>query len=304
MIADEREVRFPEEDVGYLSKVDRSYIPSVLASINFGDIEASFEQLPYILEAGVKAVGTGVTCGNSGYKYVYAFPTTAANTLKTFTIEAGDDIQAQEMEYSFVTDFTLSGSGGDGWMVNSNWQGRQATDTTFTGALTLPTVEDMIFSKSKLYIDAVGGTIGGTQVTDTLLDATLNVNTGWIPKYTAEGELYFSFIQSTAPEITLDVTFEFNASAVTERGNWESEVARQVRLECLGAALTGTLTTTTYSFNNKAMIIDLAGKWEKFEAIGDRDGNDIISATLRARYNATAALFAEIAICNEVTTLP
>jgi hypothetical protein len=189
-------------------------------------------------------------------------------------------------------------------MVNANWQGRQATDTTFTGALSLIDVEDMLFSKSKLYIDAASGTIGSTQVSNTLLDATLNVSSGWIPKFTAEGDLYFSFIQSTAPEVTLDVTFEFDSNAVTERGNWESEVARLVRIQCDGSAFATTgATTTTYSMENKAFIIDLAGKWENFDAIGERDGNDIISATLRARYNATAALFCDLAVFNETASL-
>ena len=66
MIADEREVIFPEEDIGYLSGVDRTYVPKVLASIALGDTPATFEQFPYILEAGVKAIGSGAAGGGRG----------------------------------------------------------------------------------------------------------------------------------------------------------------------------------------------------------------------------------------------
>jgi len=310
VISDDREVIFPEEDVGLISGTDRSYIPRVMASITFEETPATFELLPYIGEGGIKEIGSGTACGDGSvvgaYKYVYSFPTDSLNTLKTFTIEAGDDVQAQEMEYSFVQNFSLSGSAGEAWMVSADWVGRQATDASFTGALSIPSVEEILFSKTKLYIDAVGGTIGTTQVSDTLLDATLNVNTGWIPKFTAEGDLYFSFAKSTEPEITLDVTFEFNSTAVTERGYWEGETARLVRLQADGAALstgTATTTTTTYSFANKGMILDLAGKWERFDAIGEQDGNDIISASLRVRYNETATQFADLVICNTASSL-
>jgi hypothetical protein len=35
----------------------------------------------------------------------------------------------------------------------------------------------------------------------------------------------------------------------------------------------------------------MAGKWDNFNKIGERDGNDIVEGTFRARYNSTAARF-------------
>jgi len=90
-IEDQREVVFAEEDVGVLPGVDRTYTPKLLAALAMEETEATFEQLPYILEAGVKSV-SGVKDGDgSGYAYTFAFPTTAANTPLTYTIEMGDN---------------------------------------------------------------------------------------------------------------------------------------------------------------------------------------------------------------------
>jgi hypothetical protein len=301
VIDDQREVVFANEDVGLISRTDRAYTPKYAAAIQMESVEATFEQLPHIFEAGIKAVGTGVTdTGGSGKVYTYPFPTTAKNTIKTYTVEGGDDQQAEEMEYSFVESFTLEGNAGEALMASANWMGRQVSLSTFsTAGVTLPDVEDILASKGKLYIDPVSGTIGTTQVSETLLNMSLNVTTGWKAVHTQDGNLYFSFAKITEPEITLDLTFEHNASAVTEKAAWRAGTPRLIRLKYEGSAL-----TTAGTFANKTLIIDLAGKWESFDPLDDDDGNDVVSGTFRARYNSTAAFFAQIKVVNQLATIP
>lgn len=299
-IEDQREVKFVEEDIGYLSGVDRTYTPKYLAAISFDEVEATFEQLPHVLEAGVKTVTPSQDGTGSGYIYSYDFPTTADNTIKTYTIEGGDDQQAEEMEYSFVESFSISGAAEEGVMVGADWLGRQVTDVSFTGSQSRPTVKEILFGKAKLYIDAEGGTIGSTQITSSFLEFVLNVKTGWEPRFTGDGNLYFTRHANVGPELTLDITFEHDSNAVTEKGNWRNETARQIRINIDGPALGTAGTTYTY----KTFRIDVAGKWENFEKIGDMDGNDILKGTFKPRYNSTASLFALILIVNELSALP
>jgi len=298
-IKDNRETVFPEEDIGYLSGKARAYVPKYEAELPMNAVPATFEGLPVILSAGVKNVITGVTdTGGSGKVYTYTFPTTTANTITTWTIEGGDDTQAEEMEYSFVESFEISGNGGEALQMSANWRGRQVSKTTFTTPVTAPaTVEEVLFGKGKLYIDAVSGTMGTTQVSQTLLGASLQVNTGWIAKYAADGNLYFSWAQSTKPEVLLNVTFEHNASAVNEKDVWIAKTPRQIRLQFDGAAL-----TTAGTFTYKTLRIDLAGLWESFDSISDMNGNDIVTGTFRAGYDATCAKFAEIKVVNETAS--
>lgn len=300
-IEDKREVVFPEEDVGYLSGIDRSYIPKLDAALSMDSIEATYEQLPHIFEAGIRTDTPAQDGAGSDYIYEYVFPTTSKNTLKTYTLEGGDDQQAEEMEYSFVESFTLEGAAGEALMMSAEWRGRQVTDTTFTAGQSIPSVEEILVSKGKIYIDDVSGTIGTTQKTSTLLGLTLNVTTGWIPKYTADGNKYFTFIQSTPPEVTLQLTFEHDGTATAEKTNWRNETARLIRLEFEGETAFAT-PGTTYSYNT--FRIDMAGKWETFDKLGEQDGNDIITATFRARYNSTSALFVLFVIATELATLP
>jgi len=138
VLDDKREIKFPDENVGIIGGTDRSYVSQLAGAISFESVEATFEQLPHILEAGVKLVGTGVADGaGSGKIYAYPFPTTALNTIKTYTIEGGDNQQAEEMEYAFVDSFKLSGNPGEALMMDAQWIGRQVTNTTFTGQYNL-----------------------------------------------------------------------------------------------------------------------------------------------------------------------
>lgn len=299
-LEDMREPVFPEEDIGYLSGTDRSYVPKLEGALSLESVPATFEQLPHILEMGIKTATPVQDGSGSGYIYQYDFPTTAPNTIKTYTIEGGDNQEAEVMEYCHVSEFTLEGEAGDVWKMSANVVGRQVALQAFTGSVAVPTVEEMLFQKSKLYIDAIGGTWGTTLKSNTLLSASLNFVTGIIPKYAADGNLYFSFIQYTQPEVRLSVTFEHESTAAAEKVNWRNQTPRLIRLLVEGNAFT--TAGTTYSV--KTGFIDLAGKWTKFNAIGDRDGNDIIEAEFLSRYDATAGKFGKIVVVPALSALP
>ena len=300
VLDDQREVMFPDERIGFFAGLDRSYVPKLLSAVSFQANESSFEMLPHVLEAGVMTATPAQDGSGSGYIYTYNLPETQAPTIKTYTIEGGDNQQAEEVEYGFVSSFTLEGNAGEAWMLSSEWLGRQSSLASFTAALSIPDISDMLFSKTKIYIDAVAGAFGGTQKTMTLLSASFAYTTGLIPKFTADGQLYFSFVQTTTPEAMLTLTFEHDATAVAEKAYWRAQTPRLIRLICEGDALT----TAGSTYSVKTFILDLAGKWESFDPLGDQDGNMISQATFRGRYNATAADFGKFVVVNELTTLP
>lgn len=302
-LEDTREKVRPEENVGITSMTTRQYTPSVGAQLSMAATEATFEQLPHILEAGIAEATATQDGAGSGYIYQYDFPTTAraVGDIKTYTIEAGDNQQAEEMAYAFVSDFTISMNAGEAWQIEATWRGREASTTTFTGALSIPAVEEILTQKTKLYIDAASGTIGTTEISCTLLSATLNITTGWIPRWTASGELYFCVAEDQGLRGTLELTFLHNATAVATKANWRADTPALVRLEAEGSDLSSA--GTTYSV--KTARIDVAGVWNTFEdADGDDEGTNTAVATLDLGYDTTAALLGSILIVNELTALP
>lgn len=371
-VEDQREIITPDENVGYLAPLDRTYCPKYAAAMTLDDTPATFEQILYPLNAGIKAVTSGAADGGgSGKVYAFALPTTTANTIKTFSVEAGDNQAVEYGTYGFVNTLKLSGKPGEALMVSSDWMLRDcdynqyAADTsisftstgsvihrasgwanfaagqavavtgtannnttftississgsivasaapttessgsavtvqqTFTPSISLATVEEILFSKGKLYIDAVGDTIGVSQKSSTFLGMELTITTGWVAKHTGDGNLYFTFAKSTPPEVTLDITFEHDDNSKAEKTYMRAQTARKLRLLWEGTALT---TAATYTY--KSLIIDLAGKWEKFSTLDEEDGNNIVTGTFRAGYDSTASLFASITVVNQLASL-
>lgn len=295
---DLQEVVFVEEDVGILPGMDRTYIPKFEAALEMEETPATFEQLPYLFEGGVKAINPVQDGAGSDRIYTYTMPTTAVITPRTYTIEAGDNQQAEEFDFCFVEEFGLTGVGGEALMMSANWRGRQPTPTTFTG-VNLQAVDEILFSKGKLYIDAIGGAFGGTQKTNTLLGMEWTYTTGIMPVWAADGSLDFSFIKTMPPVLVCNLTFEHDATSVALKADWRAETTRLIRLEFEGPAVE--TPGTTYSV--KTLILDQVAKIEKVEKLDEQDGNDILNINFRARYNATPALFARGIIVNDLAAL-
>jgi hypothetical protein len=305
MLQDARTVTRVEEQIGIAIPTTRSYSPQLAGRLAMAATPLTFEQVLHLLEAGVKTVGTGAADGaGTGKIYAYPFPTTSMNTIKTYTIETGDNQQAEEMEYSFVERFTFSGARGEAVMMSADWVGRQVTNASFTGALTAPAVDEAIAAKATLHIDDAGtGTIGTTAVTNTLLSWELAVTTGWKAKFTLDNNaLYFAYhyFDKDSFSAQFTATYEHNATAVAEKAEWRNEIARLIRLTVVGPA-TGTPGT---AHSNEKLIIDLPALYTEWSALEFDEGNSIVNITAQAGYDTTEALGASITVVAELTSVP
>jgi hypothetical protein len=299
-IADETEVQFAEEDVGFIAPTLRSYIAQEIATLELADTEATFEQLPYILSAGISEEAGVQDGAGTLYIYDYDFAEAALNTIKTYTVEMGNNQQEEQMLYAFCREFGLSGAAGEAVMMNGTLQGDVVAPGTFTADPGLDVVEEIVFQKGKLYIDPTSGAFGATQVSLSLLNFSLSVVTGVKAYFTADGALKFSGIEYVQPEITLEMTFKHNASAVTEIANWRAETPRLVSLVFEGSV--PTTVGTIYSL--KTLVINLAGKFVTVGPLEDEDGDDVRSFSMRVGYDETAADIGNIVVVNELAALP
>jgi len=301
-LEDKREPYFPDEDIGYIAPLNRAVFPFTQGQLDLDEVPATFEQLPYILAMGVDGVVTGSADGTGSDKiYTYAFPTTALKTPKTFTIEGGDNEEVEQMAYAFAESFKLSGKAKEPIMMSATLIGANVSVmANFTGSLALPTVEDILFQKTKLYIDAVSGTIGTTQIPCTLYEFSLDVTTGFQAIYAANGDLAFCKINGGMPDIKLHLVFEHNATSKDQKAAWRSLTPKLIQLKSEGSAVGTPGTTYTY----KTLKINVAGMWEKFEKLGENNGNDVLEGDFRVAYDPTAAKYAEIIVVNELASLP
>lgn len=299
-IEDQRELVFPEQDVGILGGVARTYVPKVFAALSMEAVEATFEQLPIILSAAVQNVVTGDADGvGTGRIYRYALATTAAQPPQTWTIEGGDNQQAERFGYGYVESFELAGAAGEALKIAAEWRGREVLPASFTAGVSYPTtLEEILFGQGQLAIDDSGGTPGTTVLSNTLLGMSLKHTTGYVPRFSASGALHFATLKQGAPEVLLDITFEHDAAAVAEIAAWRAQKVRLLQLAWQGAEL-----ETAGEYTHKTLEINLVGKWERFAKLDEIDGNDVVTGTFRARYHAADAMLGEYIVVNEEAAL-
>lgn len=288
-------VERPSENVGLNVVTERSYIPYEEASIDIPETVATYEQICYPLEGGVKQILTGSADGAAAKVYDYALDETAANTIKTFTIEAGDNNAVSEMNYSVCREITLTWAAKAGLMVAQKWFGAKRTAGVAFTALTLPTVEEILVPT--ITITDGGTAIGTTAFDGTLVGYQLTYNTGWQPVATGSGNIQFSGIKYVGASATLRMSFEHDANASTEYGKYAAQTTRLVRIKHEGSALTG----STYS--KKTFMIDFAGRYTAFPPFEATDGDDILNVELQAGYNTAADLFCRFLVVNALAAV-
>ena len=302
MLDDTREVTFPDEHLGIVGGVNHSYTARTGGEVTL-EGNASFEQLGYVFDSGIHAE-TPTPDSGSGHIYQWTMQNVSTDPitesdLKYLVIETGDNQQAERMRDGFVREFSITGSAGEALSVSAMVQGREVAPVTFTGGLSIPTIESILFSKGSLFIDASSGTPGTTQKSNTLLNMNLNVTSGWQAIESASGRLDLSGVKFVGSAGTLEVTFEHDGTATAEIANWRSEAERVIRLEFPGTDL-----ASAGAYTTKLFRVDLYGKWENFEPIGEQDGNDIVTGTFRIGYSSVAAARGEFTIVNELSALP
>jgi hypothetical protein len=305
-IEDQRLVKLVEEMVGYLNIKDRTYIPELMAGISLADTEATFEQFPHLLVAGWGMSPTGVQDGTgSDYIYTATIPTTSTTSMtgRTYSLRGGDDHEAEIVEYVFCSEFSLKGAIREAVKMGGTLMGRQVAASSFTGALSLGSVEEMLAQKAKIYLDAIGGTFGTTQAASTVVGFEVSVKTGIKVQFTMDGTLYFTKLLQADPEISGKLSFLHDTGADGAAGvklDWRNETPKKLQLKIEGAALQ--TPGTTYSM--KTQIVNLPIFWQKVGALEYKDGATLVSADFVSGYNATANTAGQFITANELSVLP
>jgi len=298
-IEDDLEIVNPEENVGYISGTTRQYIPKVRALLHMDEIEATFEQLPHIFEASIEREAGSADGAGSGYIYEYNGPTIAQPDVATYTIEGGDDSGEEQFTYGFVEEWTLSGTAGEAVMVEAEWVGREVAPGTKTAIVGLPVVEEILMSKGILSIDSTANAHGTTPVAAQWLEFELSYSSGLIDMYTGDGQKYFGFINCEGPEDELTVKLLHSTAAVAEKAAWRAGTVRKIRMDFTGT----TVATSGTAYDAKHLIIDLSGKWEKWDVLDDEDGASTVEGTFIARYDPVTTHFFTATVVNTLASL-
>jgi hypothetical protein len=298
---------FPKQQVGSIYPVGRRYMQKSKCEIKLSETEATFEQLGYLLN-GVIAKATPSRDGSGPYIYTYDAPTDHVPAAAgTFALVMGDNQEQDSADFAVVTELVLSGAAGEALMMSANLEAHGEVDASFTAALVVPTVEEILFSKGILKIDASGGTIATTPITTSWLGLKLTIP-GWMPVYSADGNAGHAFIKHIGfdekHQVKGVITLENDAFGEAERGFARTGGIRLVDMTWTGNA--PAVDGTTYHY--KTLKIQACIQYDKTPGLDDKDGNDTLALPFHVVKGAAADVAQidglKIILVNDLATLP
>lgn len=329
VLSDDRQVNMTDEMVGIIPGTDRSYISAAQGSISVDSSPLTPQQFPILLAAALgldsfagrttptqgRVEGTG-----TAYRYLTTLPTTTAPADNvSYTIEGGDSFEVERMTYAKCTNLSVSGSSGAPITMQGSFMGQYVRyfGSSFSTPLPIDTVEDLIFARSRLYLEdpaslATLATATWTAPDSTFLGFDISIDCSWVPKFTGQG------VSSTVPTwefavftrygISGSLTLEHNSfTSGTANGlkqAWRNQTTIMLRIDCFGSqgpyTTTGsTISTPTIAPFQAALPLVLAQptyagvrfefpvKINQISPLADNDGNDIVSVSWTQRYNST-----------------
>ena len=219
--------------------VEGGFIADTASTLTWEDTDFSAEDMIWLGNMAIKSVPGAAS------SFAFTFPSTSANTIKTFTFEAVTSTQEYEFAYGFCESFNIHGDvGADNGriMYNAILRGRAATASTATSSLGfLANRQPLNINYSTIHFDSAGTAAGTASATSGFMRAfNLDVVTGWTVDASrfADGRSAkdFSALTFTDYQITGTIKAAFGSTAVTEIANARAGTPRIVSLKLNGTS--------------------------------------------------------------------
>lgn len=289
----------PEDEArNSLALLHRREIVGQEATLRY-DGPMTFDQLITFLAMGIKGGVTPTTPGGGTDSRDWTFlPTVAAlNAQNAFTFEFGDDSQEYESAFVMCSQLELAYAMGEPVTLTADLFGHFPAKSTFTGALSNPAnLEDGISQKTKIYSDTTYANLGTTQLSDTLVNATVRVPTGLAPVRVADGLLEFSTFSEGKRAAEVELTFVHNSTGIAIYDKYVSGALDFIRLHTVGSIIELAI---PYS-----LIVDLSLRYtEAPEFFTDDLGRNVVRMAARTFEDPTSNNDMNFVVTNKETTL-
>lgn len=284
---------FPNEDRNSFIRAYRQLTTSHAVKLS-ATAQATFDDLPWWGQLFWKGGVTGVLSAVTVYTYTFT-PTATSDDLKTATLEIGNDTQAYQIPYCLGDKMEISWANGQGVKIAVDLLGQQLTPQAFTGSLTDRTVEDIVGTTAKVYIDNAGGTIGTTQALN-VLSGKITFQNNWTQLTHLRGNLYPDDAQRDTRSATIELDVHFNNT--TEFAQLIAGGERLIRVIFTGTVIAGSTGNVV-----KSATFDFYGYYlsAPFSVQGPIR---VVKLVGQSVYDTTATKDWQVAIANQLVSLP
>lgn len=256
---------------------------------------ATYEDFSYWIEG---LCGIASPSGGNPYTYAGGAPLTSVATQRMFTLAKGDSVGSYKIAGAVVSKLALKGQNNAPLKFAAEFMGKQMSTVTLAALSdrtpTIPTGD-----QATIYVDAWGGTLGSTAISNTAFAFELSLDPGqFLQRYF--GSLYAGAQTQRkwpADNNTLKLSMDFNATS-------------KAYLDELIALTTGTLTQRQvrikYTTGSTRIIqLDFCGTAVKSPTFApERDGIVTMDLELKGTYHGTVANWFKYSNTNAVSALP
>ena len=278
----------------------RSFATKRYVEISGMEVAPTYEILPWFLNFAISCNMTGAPTAVAAQSYEFSTNPTV-NDLGSATLEVGDDTDTFIVNHGIITRWEFGTVKGQPATMTVDWLGQKATSGSFTSNIAMPTtsVEDINGSTGTAYIDAHGGTIGSTAVTN-INEMKVTVETKQTQFWGFNGtitsvDVYRSAPRSAAVEAKLAFLNTTEYDAFQSNYSASTSQQRKIRFVFTGSAISGTTPAT-----NKTLTIDLYTVWDEAD-FADEDGLRVVNFKGQTQHNSTPARDFVVTVVNGVT---
>lgn len=298
----DRKPDFPEDALGVRARAARSEVYELLVEDTLTIPAAYFQMLPMIFSCGLKGNVTPTEVTPSQVDELWSFTPsmTAANAPDSLTLELGDDVQEYEVEYVMFKRIKVSGQidqggGASPVTIEVDYFGRQMAESTFTGALAIPTMTTMNAKLSKLYLDPLWANKGTTEKA-ILRGFEFEIITGVHPKFFGSADKFFTVHDESVIDVMLTLTLEGLAAADTYFDDFQAQTAKAHALKIVGPVIGS---GTPHSLN-----MFVWGVPEMVEPLSaESNGNNLHQVLIHGLYGATGAQIVDVQVTTNSLTI-
>ena len=260
---------------------------------------------PYLWSALLKG-GVTPTAASGADTWHYVPASTSQDTFDTFTAEWSDDATGDGFAYTGgVLDRLQLQYPQDGGpiQVTADWRFADVVyPSAPTGSLNVDLSPTWLYATdTALYIDSVAGSIGITQLTNTMYDGTVTINNNLDIKRFANGSnARFQVANYGRGARLIEATFTFakSSAAITEATDWLNANATE-RFLVLDTVSTATAGTGSAKYQQK---LKFAGYWFT-RSDPTVNSNTAIQLVCHGVYDSTLAYPIDVTVVNTLSAL-
>ena len=300
----DRTPTFPEDNLGVRARSSRVRTDQFLVNNTIRIPQAYFQALPILFSIGLQGNITPVEQNTPQADWLWTFlpSMTATNAIDSITLEAGDDTDAYEYEYVMAESIKLAGvvaqAGEEAPVeVSVDFFGRQTTKASFTGAISVPTMNDINAKFGRVYVDTTWAGRGTTEVTDLVRSWELEILTGVHPKFLGSANQFFDTHGENFIDVMLTLLLEGNSKADTEFDAFKANTKQAVSIKLDSGVAIG-------SGDNHNLAFSVWGAYEHVTPLDSEDkGNNLHAAVFHGLYDPTGAQLVEFLVTTDVAAI-